>query len=66
MKVEKIYMKPSSLTEQLKRLRMDIPHEYFKITNFANGKKLAENFKALKDKKLVALSLQFCRHAFTC
>ena len=47
------------LTAQLKRLRMDISHEYFKITNFTNGKKLAENFKALKDKKLVAVVYNF-------
>lgn len=47
------------LTEQLKRLRLNVAHEYFKVTNFANGKKLAENFKGLKDKKLVTVVYNF-------
>ena len=33
---------------QLKRLGLNIKEDYFKITNLAAGKKLAENFKALK------------------
>jgi CheY-like chemotaxis protein len=47
------------LTAQLKRLGLNINHEYFKITNFNNGKKLAENFKALKDNKLVTVVYNF-------
>lgn len=47
------------LDAQIKRLGLNIQHEYFKITNFNNGKKLAENFKALKDKKLVSVVYNF-------
>jgi CheY-like chemotaxis protein len=47
------------LTAQLKRLGLNISQEYFKITNFANGKKLAENFKGLKDNKLVTVVYNF-------
>lgn len=47
------------LSAQLKRLGLNISHEYFKITNFNNGKKLAENFKALKDNKLVTVVYNF-------
>ncbi len=47
------------LTAQLKRLGLNISQEYFKITNFSNGKKLAENFKALKDTKLVTVVYNF-------
>lgn len=47
------------LTAQLKRLGLNIENEYFKITNLNNGKKLAENFKALKDKKLVTVVYNF-------
>ena len=47
------------LAAQLKRNGLNITHEYFKITNLANGKKLAENFKALKDNKLVTVVYNF-------
>ncbi len=47
------------LTAQLKRLGLNITHEYFKITNLTNGKKLAENFKSLKDKELVTVVYNF-------
>ncbi|WP_310557493.1 bifunctional response regulator/alkaline phosphatase family protein [Flavobacterium sp.] len=47
------------LTAQLKRNGLNIAQEYFKITNLANGKKLAENFKALKDTKLVTVVYNF-------
>lgn len=47
------------LAAQLKRNGLNITQEYFKITNLANGKKLAENFKALKDNKLVTVVYNF-------
>ncbi len=47
------------LTAQLKRNGLNIDQEYFKITNLNNGKKLAENFKSLKDKKLVTVVYNF-------
>ncbi len=47
------------MSEQLKRLNLNIKHEYHKITNFKTGKKLAENFKSLKDNKLVAVVYNF-------
>ncbi len=48
------------LTAHLKRLGLSsIKHEYFKITNFNNGKKLAENFKALKSNDLVTVVYNF-------
>lgn len=47
------------LTAQLKRNGLNINQEYFKITNLNNGKKLAENFKSLKDNKLVTVVYNF-------
>ena len=47
------------LTAHLKRLGINIKQEYFKITNLANGKKLAENFKGLKDNNLVTVVYNF-------
>ena len=47
------------LNEQLKRLRLNIKHEYHKITNLKDGKKFADNFKAMKDNKLIALVYNF-------
>src|SRR5690606_38828722 len=47
------------LEDQLKRLRLNIKHEYHKITNLEDGKKLADNFKSIKDSKLVALVYNF-------
>lgn len=47
------------MTEQLKRLGLNIKHEYHKITTFKTGKKLAESFKSLKDNKLVAVVYNF-------
>jgi hypothetical protein len=47
------------LEAHLKRLGLNIKQEYFKITNLANGKKLAENFKALKDNNLVTVVYNF-------
>jgi CheY-like chemotaxis protein len=47
------------LTAHLKRLGLNIKQEYFKITNLTNGKKLAENFKGLKDNDLVTVVYNF-------
>ncbi|ESU24930.1 two-component response regulator [Flavobacterium enshiense DK69] len=47
------------LTEQLKRLRIDIKQEYYKITNFKDGKKLVDNFKALKSNDLTTVVYNF-------
>ena len=47
------------LTAQLKRLGLNIKQDYFKITNLASGKKLAENFKGLKDNDLVTVVYNF-------
>ncbi len=47
------------LEEQLKRLRLTIKSSYFKITNQREGKKLVENFKTLKDNKLISIVYNF-------
>lgn len=47
------------LTEQLKSLGLNIKQEYYKITNFKDGKKLAENFKGLKDNDLTTIVYNF-------
>lgn len=47
------------LNEQLKRLRLNIKHEYFKITNIRDGKKFVDNFKSLKENKLITLVYNF-------
>ena len=47
------------LSEQLKRLGLNIKQEYYKITNFKDGKKLAENFKALKNNDLTTIVYNF-------
>ena len=47
------------LTEQLKRLGLDIKQEYYKITNFKDGKKLADNFKGLKENDLTTIVYNF-------
>lgn len=47
------------LTAQLKRLGLNIKQDYFKITNLAGGKKLAENFKSLKNNDLVTVVYNF-------
>jgi CheY-like chemotaxis protein len=47
------------LTAQIKRLRLGIKEDYFKITNLAGGKKLAENFRSLKDNNLVTVVYNF-------
>lgn len=47
------------LAAHLKRLGLNIKQDYFKITNFSGGKKLAENFKALKEHDLVTVVYNF-------
>jgi CheY-like chemotaxis protein len=47
------------LSEQLKRLGLNIKQEYYKITNFAAGKKLADNFKSLKGNDLTTIVYNF-------
>lgn len=47
------------LTAQLKRLGMNIKHEYYKITNERSGKTLAANFKGLKDNDLTVVVYNF-------
>ncbi len=47
------------LADQLKRLRLNIKHDYVKITNLRDGKKFAENFKSYKENKLIAVVYNF-------
>ncbi len=47
------------LTAHLKRLGLNIKQDYFKITNLAGGKKLVENFRALKNNDLVTVVYNF-------
>ncbi|MGB5983372.1 MAG: bifunctional response regulator/alkaline phosphatase family protein [Nonlabens sp.] len=47
------------LTAQLKRLRLNIKHQYHKITNENNGRKLADNFKSQKDNDLTVVVYNF-------
>ena len=47
------------LTTQIKRLNLDINHEYYKITNLKNGKELAENYNATKQNDLTVVVYNF-------
>jgi len=47
------------LTEQLKRLGLSLKQEYYKITNFKDGKKLADNFKGIKGNDLTTVVYNF-------
>ncbi|MEZ4854735.1 PglZ domain-containing protein [Flavobacterium sp.] len=47
------------LNEQLKRIGLNIKQEYYKITNFKDGKKLADNFKSLKNNDLTTIVYNF-------
>jgi hypothetical protein len=47
------------LTAQLNRLGLRIKHEYYKITNFKDGKKLVENFKGTKSNDLTTVVYNF-------
>lgn len=47
------------LTAHLKRLGLNLKQDYFKITNLASGKKLADTFKSLKEHDLVTVVYNF-------
>jgi len=47
------------LTAQLKRLNLDIKHEYYKITNMPKGRELAANFKGVKNNDLTVVVYNF-------
>ncbi len=47
------------LEAQLKRLGLNIKHQYHKITNESNGKKLADNFKTQKENDLTVIVYNF-------
>ena len=47
------------LMGQLARLKLDIKHQYHKITNLKNGQKLADNFNTQKDNDLTVVVYNF-------
>jgi hypothetical protein len=47
------------LTAQIKRLKLNIKHEYYKITNLNAGKKLANNFKQCASNDLTVVVYNF-------
>jgi len=47
------------LEAQLKRLRLDIKHEYYKITSLAKGRDLANNFNKVKENDLTVVVYNF-------
>jgi len=47
------------LQAQLKRLGLDINHEYYKITTLAKGQSLSANFNKIKDNDLTAVVYNF-------
>jgi CheY-like chemotaxis protein len=47
------------LTEQIKRLNLKFNHEYYKITNLAKGRDLANNFAKTKDNDLTVIVYNF-------
>lgn len=47
------------LTAQIKRLGLNIKHDYLKITSFAGGKKLVDSFKSYKSNDLVTVVYNF-------
>lgn len=48
------------LTAQMKRLGLShLKHEYYKITNLKNGRKLVDNFRGLKDNDLTVVVYNF-------
>ncbi len=47
------------LTEQIKRLGLDINHDYFKITNLRAGKQLADSYKTTKYNDLTVIVYNF-------
>ena len=47
------------LKEQIKRLGLNIKHEYYKITNLKSGKHLADSYKSTKDNDLTVIVYNF-------
>ncbi|RYG41420.1 MAG: PglZ domain-containing protein, partial [Chitinophagaceae bacterium] len=47
------------LTEQLRKLGLNIKQDYFKITNLAGGRKLVDSFKTYKNNDLVTVVYNF-------
>jgi len=47
------------LTAQIKRLNLDIKHEYYKITSLNKGRELADNFGAIKENDLTVVVYNF-------
>jgi len=47
------------LTEQIKRLNLNLNHEYYKITNLNSGRDLANNFAKTKDNDLTVIVYNF-------
>ncbi len=47
------------LTEQIKRLNLNISHEYYKITNLNKGRDLANNFAKTKENDLTVIVYNF-------
>ncbi len=47
------------LNAQIKRLQLDIKHEYYKITSEKSGRTLADNFKGCKDNDLTVVVYNF-------
>ncbi len=47
------------LTAHIKRLSLNIKHEYYKITNLRNGKELADNYNATKQNDLTVIVYNF-------
>ncbi|RUA11724.1 MAG: two-component system response regulator [Flavobacteriia bacterium] len=47
------------LTAQIKRLKLNIKHEYYKISSMAQGKNLTSNFEKTKDNDLTVIVYNF-------
>ena len=47
------------LTDQIKRLGLEINHQYYKITSLKNGKELADNYNGTKQNDLTAVVYNF-------
>ena len=47
------------LTEQIRRLGLNIKHEYYKITNLKSGKQLADSYKSTKENDLTVIVYNF-------
>lgn len=47
------------LSEQIKRLNLDIKHQYYKITSLRNGKELEENYNSNKQNDLTVVVYNF-------